>query len=450
MNAPSDDMFRDAHSVFQRNHEDLREAMLSSLPSTPPVKSRPRFRRILTGLAAALLIGLGITAFFTTRTAPAYGLEGLRERLLMLRSLYLKGWMFQQKKTDSGPSTVRLPVQRYFERPGRYYSDNYGFTLDEKGFLSQMTSYSMANDGQRAMSILHDQKLAVLAPGDPLDAQLYVETHLQFIELDEMLGGHAADFERIGSERLGSDQCDVYQSKPSRRPGQSSRRIWINRANGLPVRFIVTAQDANGAETPAVEFSEIRANVDPPAELFSFKAPAGFTLTEVKEVPTAHEISPFASSAGRNQQSAVWLALRIDDRAVLLCWSHAKQERNKKTWFPGAPQFLLRGVSDRGCSEHKLFEAVSGDYRWRWSLLLPNDRRPIGFDWIAVAFLPSKNESRIETQPLVFPQDRLAEILENVQRRSLEASGDFSPMKSLEQLREMIADDSETGIQQRN
>jgi outer membrane lipoprotein-sorting protein len=437
MTAPEDDRFRDAYAAFTRRHDEQRQATMASLPNSPPAKHKARFRSMIAAAAIVAIVGLGFALFFSSRPAAAYGIEGLRERLLALRSLYLKGWLFQRDSSKSGDSVLRLPVELYFERPTRYYTENYAFVLDEKDRVTQVTHTSTVNDGQQAMAIMHNEKQAFLAKAEPLEAELTVEYELQMKEINQLFGEQFDNFELVGSEWINQDWCDIYRSVPKSKSENVYRRIWIKTANGLPARVLVTTHRKDVEDEPVCEFNEIRANVAAPAQLFSFKPPKGYKLTEIKETPNTHEVLPFWTASWNKGEAATWIAIRVDNRAVLVCWSRSAKVNEKQTWFPGVTQFTLSGNRDRACTEQVLYETVSGETRWRWSLIVPNDRAPVAFDSLKIDFLPSNTSTLM--QPLVLSGGRLPEMVVAVQRRSLEASGNFNLIKALDELRAMIA-----------
>jgi hypothetical protein len=437
MNPPTDDDFRTAYAAFEQNHAVRRDAMLAQLPIERTVRRRLPLRPLVAALAAVLVVGFGIAGFEAMRPAPAYALDGLRERLQSLRSLHLKGAVFERTKTQFGVATIRFPVERYYERPSRYFNVAYGFSSNGNDNLTHVTRTYSANDGKRSLLVLDDQKKAILMSNvDPLETELYVENALQATEVEALISRHPQDFERIGSERIDDTWCEIYQSKSVKHFWQ---RVWINPTSGLPVKVIGMSKNSDGEEQAAYEFTEIRANVEPPPELFKLKAPEGYEVTEIKDAPETRTVQPTASGTAGRHSAAEWVGLKIDDDTILVCWSQWTQEKELKSWFHDPPRIVLQGVTERNCGAETLYETVSGDIRWRWSLVFPSDKKPIGTDALAIKFSDKKDGSvTLGVQPLVFPQARLAEMIDKVQRRSLEAGGYFGPVKSLEQLRELV------------
>jgi hypothetical protein len=196
----------------------------------------------------------------------------------------------------------------------------------------------------------------------------------------------------------------------------------------------------DGEDQLDYEDTEIHADVDPPPELFSFEVPKGYEVVEVNEVPKVRHIRPSGSCAGFDRGAADWIGLNIDDRAVLVCWSQWFKDKDKQIFFHDAPRLVLEGTPDRLCKERILYETISGDIRWRWSLVVPDDNKPLGKKSLALKFEHPKASLSLSLHPLEFSEPRLSEMVEKVQRRSLEAGGDFSTVKSLKQLREVIAE----------
>src|SRR5215471_14253908 len=151
MSSPADEDFRAAYAAFDQSHAAQRDAMLAQLAVAPVATSAAHHRRLhplVAAMAAVLVIGFGIAGFEAVRPTPAYGLDGLRERLQSLRSLYLKGAVFGRTKTQFGVATIRFPVERYYERPSRYFHVGYGFSSNGNDNLTHVTRTYSANDGK--------------------------------------------------------------------------------------------------------------------------------------------------------------------------------------------------------------------------------------------------------------------------------------------------------------
>ena len=134
------------------------------------------------------------------------------------------------------------------------------------------------------------------------------------------------------------------------------------------------------------------------------------------------------------------MGVTIDDAAVLLCWSEWTEENDKKIWFHDAPKFLLQtSGKERECSERSLYETKSGELTWRWSLIRPKDGQSVGTAAFTIKVVDPKDGSMSLTDlPLAFEGDRLSDIVDRVQRRSLQETGNFESVKTLADLRKMV------------
>ncbi len=278
MSAISEQSFRDAYAIYDRNHAELRETLMAALSQVElanPTQRRRRLLATLSALAAMLVVACGIAALMVTHATPAYGVEDLRARLRVLHSLYVKGWLYQRTKTEFGVATLRFPVERYYERPTTYYGVSYGFSLKGNDDLQQVTKATIANDGKRSWMILDSEKQAIsTASYDTLQAELRVENGLQASEAQQLLNGLPGNFARIGSERIGEVNCDIYESKPEA-DGHMLRRVWVDPSSGLPMRILGIERSKDGDEQPVYEYTEIKADMKPPAGLFSFQHSEG-------------------------------------------------------------------------------------------------------------------------------------------------------------------------------
>src|SRR4051812_33849863 len=127
MNTPAEDRFRNAYAAYDREHAEQRDAMLTALSQVPTARHM-KLRPVAAALAAVFLVALGVVGFMSIRPTPAFGLDGVRERLQTLRSLHVKGFLYERTMTPFGVATVRFPTERYYERPSRSFHTAYGFS----------------------------------------------------------------------------------------------------------------------------------------------------------------------------------------------------------------------------------------------------------------------------------------------------------------------------------
>lgn len=443
METINDELFRASYEGFAANHERLRDELLARLPAKVQKGSRPaaRGRRLVSAvatLAAMLLVLGGIASLSMLRPQPAYGLADVRQRLQAVQSLYVKGWMYQRTQTEFGTATVRFPVERYYKRPGTYYMVSYGFSSNGNDDLKKVTKMTMANDGKRSMVLVEPEKRAIVGPNsDELQAELFVENGLQVNEMMLLLGGLPEGFERVGSERLRGRECDIYESKKGK-GFPFWWRVWLDPQTGVPARVVVLSGEAGEEPQLEQDYDVIQANMEPPQGLFTFETPEGFDRTEVTESQPARSIGAFSSGGSGNRSVSLWVAIRLSDEGVLMCWSQSTQTKEGQQWFKDMPRIVLEGIegeSERECTERALYETTSGGLQWRWSIVAPKDRKPVGADTLSLKFSSPKGGSMsLGVQPLVFSSERLAEMVDRVQRRSLEESGEVKKVVKLKEL----------------
>ncbi len=232
---------------------------------------------------------------------------------------------------------------------------------------------------------------------------------------------------------LREQECDIYESKK----GEEVPfwwRVWLDPQIGVPARVVVLSGEAGKEPQVEQEYDVIQANVEPPPGLFTFEAPEGFDRTEVTEALPTRSIGAFSSGSSGNRSVSLWVAIKLSDKAVLMCWSQSTKTKESQEWFKDMPRIALEGKSQRECKERALYETMSGGLRWRWSIITPKDGKPIGTDSLALSFSSSGDSMSMGDQPLVFLGSRLPEMVERVQQRSLEESGELKKALSLEQL----------------
>ena len=446
MTAPTEELFRDAYARWGRNHETLREELMARIATLP--SARRSRRHWFPAVAVVLVAVVGSSAtYVATRPTPAYGVEGARQRMQSLRSLYLKGTMYQRETTDFGVALVRFPFERYYERPGRYYADSYGFSSRGNDDLTNVSKVTIAYDDDRVMAIQHDAKQAIVGRNpDLLQTELMVETGLQISEVEQLLGGVPQDYVRVGTEKIGDAWCDLYEIVRNEGAMRFTKRVWIDPDTGLPARVLLSSARQGETPEPVYECTEIRADAAPPERLFAFQVPEGYetvegTNADAPETPEQPPIGAFSSGTAGAHTVAQWVGVNIDDRAVLACWSQWSVDGDGKAWFTIAPKIELVGATSRACVEQPLWETTSGDVRWRWSLIRPADGRSLAGDELMFEVRDLQDGTMTLTvHPLAFPESRLAEIVAAVQRRSLADEGEANQVLSIDELRRKIAE----------
>jgi len=461
------------YEIFDPTHDRMRDELLAALPEQAPrnkfrnqdaaVLQRKQVWRAHPRLAVAalLLVTIGLSAFFrSASTQSVYGMEHLHERLLTVRSLYLQGWMYMEITTEEGEEKVeKFPIEQYFGRPNYIAYTGYAFESPGGGKPTRVSRTSTASDDKRTIVVLHDDKTAFLAamPRDPFDVELLVEAQIQSNLASQFLQGHASAYRKLRSEKAEEMMCDLYVCDiPDFQRTAGRHYIWLNPQTGFPVKIESCEVDEEGKEQLA-QSVRVRVNEEPPIELFSFCAPEGYkvidtrTITEdnVEELSSeltatltkndpvvGTKLSYFGAGGSDTSWLATWHALRIDDRAALVCWhQYDTDEDEQKQWFARQPKFeLTQGNQVRACTELTVATNQVGDTQWRWSLVRPDDGEPLGEEVLRFGVSDKRTKTSQEIKPLRFPEKRLEEIILEAQRRSL-PDGSPSKLFSLADLR---------------
>jgi hypothetical protein len=104
------------------------------------------------------------------------------------------------------------------------------------------------------------------------------------------------------------------------------------------------------------------------------------------------------------------------------------------------PGFSLQGVEKRPCEEVALRTDDNGEDQVRWSLIVPRDGRLLENAHLSIIYRYGRNTSSVDSKPLEFPPNRLAEIVEECQRRTLPAGQDPAEIWTLAEIRQKLED----------
>jgi outer membrane lipoprotein-sorting protein len=213
------------------------------------------------GLAAAILLGFAIWSILVETPEPAYGIEGVVQRVLSLDSLHLKGVTYA---TD-GPH----PIELFAQQPDRCRVSR---STDQSG-RSGIASTDLIIAADQHVTLDAHAKTAMIQPENSEDARGEVAEILQ--SEVQMMFGAARIFTKARSERLNGIQTDVYESRI-----ESIMRdeIWFNPKTGLPVKTVVYRMEAGQPDRILGEFDTIEPNpwIDP--AVFSPAIPSDYKL----------------------------------------------------------------------------------------------------------------------------------------------------------------------------
>jgi outer membrane lipoprotein-sorting protein len=426
--ADMDDALRRAHDVFRRNHDAGRQQLLERLSDSPlPMAAHrlpvPRLVKGVLVAAATLLVGVTLGLGLWLSPNRAYAMGDLPARLQEIRSLHLTGWIY-------APDETKHPFTFFAERPNRYWLLTYGFSGGGDGQATRVVSGFMAGKGRERMVGFDTDKKAFVSEVPAVVSELQTETLLQTWIMQQYFQGSLEGFAKIASEAIRGTPCDVYE----RTRDAQKTRVWLDPKTGLPVKIALSTVDRSGQERPEVMIDQVATNVTAEAAGISFAGPKGF---EVVRTPRAQAMNPLLEPvfAGSMDETtlAQWYCFNIDDRAALLCWSH-RSPPNGKDAAPSI-ELVLDGVGP--CNDLEVATVDVEGQTWQWSLVVPKKTgQPLGSGGIELIARARKGgQLSLSAQPLRFPEDRLKEVLKEVQRLTLPAEIAVGEPLSLDKLR---------------
>ena len=196
-----------------------------------------------------------------------------------------------------------------------------------------------------------------------------------------------------------------------------------------------------GVERQCLSF-EIRPNVVRPATFPSLEPPASYATTHLDRAPAT--LFSVGSGCAAGESFEIRLALRIDDRAVLVCWrrfsnKHGTIHEPDLGGAVGRPDTLrVKSLDEkRSFKVYRLKDDHWGDgLHARWSLVVPeDDQTDLG---LASAILETEgNRTSIDIVPLTFKADRLAQVVDGAQRLSLPKGARQDGVLTLRQLQKL-------------
>ncbi|HEY3964610.1 MAG TPA: hypothetical protein VGM05_08690 [Planctomycetaceae bacterium] len=445
---PSDEDLRQAYSVGDNEHHRLRQELLTAVMRGDHRQFPQRFvgpgRKWLaagiSAIAASLLIAAGVWLFFASvAPAPAYSFEGLRDRLLKVRSLHVTGWTCQTITVDGQEKIGKFPFELYLERPSRFWHTWNGHSPDEV-----RTGYRVM-DGSRQLFVSHTDKTAILSEASPVRVELDVEVAFQIQWTQRLTGGVPTDYRLAGEEVVNGVRALRYECICAAEGKRTRTVIWVSLETGFPVR---SAEYLGAKETEFLsQLNEcIETNGPPPRpDLFSFQSPSGYVVEHGAEEPGTPFVPPMAMGGGR--ESAVRELFSIDDRAILVCWMNQPQPDSKPK-LPDAQADPLKiklelsgGSAKRPCMQVPVRVQHDQDQVWHWSLVVPHDRQAIRLsEVLAVRFASRESQMSFENCPLHFEDSRLEKLLVHLQQKTFSEQPEGESPFTLADLRKQLAE----------
>jgi hypothetical protein len=431
-----DERLQHAYRQFRCDHDSLRDDLLATLP---PVPERDVVRagkwiawnaaatasaRWAAGLAAACLLVVLISLILLRSPTPAYALDDVVGRLASCHSIETEGWIL----IDG----VRYPHRMYVEEPGFYWYT----TLATQG--DKTTMGVSASDGARYIRVDDRDKTFETGKEIPLAAELMTRMLIQMALPEQVIGREVFDHKKTGTEIVRGILTDLYEL-PS--PAGGRRVICVDPASGLPLRSAVY-EHVKGEDEKQVMAFNIIPNATRPAQGLSFEPPAGYAVTRRDRKPQT-SIGVGSGTSGP-ESAGVLMALNIEDRAILLCWTHYVRTDDAivETDLDGAVGRLLplRVESIDGRLRYQAYHLRADPWdeghHARWSLLVPQNRRA-GIGNAAMIVENQRMHFRCEFSPLRFEKGRLASVVVETQKLLLSPDASPDAILDLERLLEL-------------
>ena len=442
----SENELRETHTVFNADHERLRSELLTSLATCSPTSVVVRRgRRWPTWIAITASACLATTILlWISMSGPvsqqAFAIDGIQEKFLQIHSLHVKGTEFRTQKVDGKEVEHAIPIEMYAERPSRYFYTWYGLSDKPDANGIRLKTGFNAVDAEHVFSVSTQDKSAFRYKSDLIATELRVEYLLQNDWLKQIIHGPTSTYQLIGKEDVRGMKTLKYECQEGGDDARTRNLIWMNAATGMPVRSAVYKNDDMKRERLSMVFETIEINVPPPTGMFSFDPPEGFLLKETEDKETDFRLG---YSFHGEHCSAQRYSLAIDRLAVLVCWYHGIEGAQPTTpdEDPIIPQVELHGVSNpRKCELHPLGAQLEDDHLWRWSLVVPVDRKPLNSnETLELKFIyPPRWKSSWEYAPLRLDDERLKAAIVRMQELG-KPVGEPQPEMTLVRLRWLAA-----------
>jgi hypothetical protein len=356
-------------------------------PSRPAHRLGRIVMKSAMALAASVLVGIAVWLGIVGGPAgKAYGIQDMSERLQTARSMYLKGWQYHESADSDGNKKIdKVPVERYIGLPCRFYTC---WSFTNNGVLG--TGYE-AQDTERYIRVDHAKKTCYIGRNYPFATELFVVGALELMPRT-LMSGDPASYQKIRQEKIDGVLTDVYEaSAPSGHGGRSRSVVWLNPRTGLPVRIGGYHQHQGQPERPSAEFHLVEVDTPPPAELFTFEPPAGYKVIQKDRGPES--VTNGSGGAVNSVRFEFRFEFNISDRAILACW--AWYDTAKKPYFepdPACPPGQAQRMTLSGIPNDRKFRLVAlrddpgSEFRWHWSLIVPEDGKPLGQDQPSFTF----------------------------------------------------------------
>jgi len=468
MNSPlSDQDVQQLYEAFSADHGLLREQLLARLKERAPeqthrnaappaawtrLRRSHHFVRRTAIVAGGMLAAIGLWLAIPLSTpAPVFGLEGLPERLVEVRSIHLRGKSHFSRRpgqeTAPPPAVQEIYVARPFQSL-RIHSEN---------AAEGVRQIREVRDGKQRMKIDDLAKRVTLGKDLQTAAEYSVETFLQRGLFQQVLGSATtAGFAKLSTEAIDGVQTDVYERK-FQYPDRDTRSrvvLWLDPQTGFPVQIHHFLTLSGEGEQLTNEWTHIAFNAEAPRGAFDFRPPADFTVEnrDVTSDDIGTRIASYveATETGQRAYQDLRFCFSLNDRAALVCWvryNDLGRPREVEIDGPlGTPLKLIptSSIGDR-TFKHYFLRAdadAAKNYHWRWSLVIPQGpERTLGDGELVFSVVEDEGimcRGTLFGLPLRFPRDKMARWVKEAQRLTLPADAPDESVLSLDQLEILV------------
>jgi hypothetical protein len=324
--------------------------------------------------------------------------------------------------------------------PCRFYGC---WSFENNGVLG--TGYE-AQDSTRHIRVDHASKTCMVGRNYAFATELFVVGALELMPRT-LMPGDSSSYQKVRQEKIEGILTDVYEaSEPAGRDSRTRSVVWLNPQTGLPVRIAGYLQKHGQPERPLAEFHLVEIDTSPPAELFTFEPPAGYKVIQQDRGPESVRNSSGGTAGGVKHDFR--FEFNINDRAILVCW--AWYDTSKKPYVepdpnnpPGQTQRLILDSKADGRKFRlvPLRDDPADEFHWHWSLIVPEDGKPIGQDAPCMIFKSKHGTGTKTTSPWQkLSRQTLADFVLKAQRLTLPEGAPADAALTLEQIEAKIAE----------
>jgi len=437
-----DELLRPNYEALRQPNPLQRQVVLDGLHQTPrsDVSAGRRSPAVRLGwISAVAVISLMAVAWFL-RLAPsdAYGIEAVPQRFHDVQTISLRGWQWIRDSSGPNKPPFRVPFETLIKRPAMFRHTATGVAV-QQGRTEIRQHLHLCDGKHESFADETGNPLWFFRSLSPLDARLKTENLAQSAVVLAVLGPLEATYRKIGKDNADGRACDLYEGRFPAGSHTTVARVWIDRANGLPVHVVRDELAADGKLSDEMELTEISVNAPLADDLFRAKGQDAGKLSGRDELqkgkePPPLDVTPTSSGSSDGSKLEAWQALRIADNAVLVVWRRSAPVLGADgagDWLSDITLFLPEPNGRRPVRHAWLSPPTSAE-RWSWSLVVPADGKPLGRGEINLALKARRGSTLLRLMGLRFNDAELGQLLAAARLSTL---GDDAPEMSLADLR---------------